>query len=522
MRDFCAARLYLLRSVTWAIVCSITLIATPRAEADVALAWIFTDHAVLQRDVEIPVWGTAADGEEVTVTLGDQTAVTVASGGKWNIKLRPLPAGGPHVLKVTGKNAITVSDILIGEVWVCSGQSNMQWRLKDTIEAESAIAAATDEQLRLLTVPRIAKDEPQTSADGKWEVTAPATVPEFSAVAYYFGKHLRETLKVPVGLVNTSFGGTPSEAWTSREKLASVPAFQTGILDVHKQAIEAYPMLLAQYKEELGKWQAEADRLKAEGKPAPQPLRGPVDPTTNPQRPTGLFNAMIAPIIPYAIRGAIWYQGESNAERAQQYATLFPAMIQDWRERWGQGDFPFLFVQLAPFTRIVKEPGDSNWAELREAQRLTTTKLPQTGMAVITDVGEELDIHPRRKREVGDRLAIAARKLAYGENIVHSGPTFKELKIDGNKAVLSFDNIGTGLVAKDGPLTGFTIAGEDGKFHIATADIAGDTVVVVAPEVEKPVAVRFGWANFPVVNFWNKEGLPASPFRTDTFPLTTK
>ena len=231
---------------------------------------------------------------------------------------------------------------------------------------------------------------------------------------------------------------------------------------------------------------------------------------------------MIAPIIPYAIRGAIWYQGESNAERAQQYATLFPAMIQDWRERWSQGDFPFLFVQLAPFTRIVKEPGDSNWAELRESQRLTAIKLPKAGMAVITDVGEELDIHPRKKKEVGDRLALAARKIAYGENIIHSGPTFKEIKFEGNKAILSFDNVGSGLLAKDGPLMGFTVAGEDMKFHIAQAEIVGDTVVVHAPEVEKPVAVRFGWANFPVVNLWNKEGLPASPFRTDSFPLTTK
>lgn len=522
MRDRCAVRLYSFQSLIWATCFSVTILSVRSAQADVALAWIFTDHAVLQRDIEIPVWGTAADGEEVTVQLGDQTAVTVAAEGKWSIKLRPLPAGGPHTLKVTGKNSITVSDLLIGEVWICSGQSNMQWKLKDTLEADPVIGAAADEQLRLLTVPRVAKDEPQTSADGKWEVSSPTTVPEFSAVGYYFGKQLRDVLKVPVGLINTSFGGTPSEAWTSRQKLESIPELKSGILDVHKQAVEAYPMALAQYKEELGKWQAEADKAKAEGKPAPQALRGPVDPATNPQRPTGLFNAMINPIIPYAIRGAIWYQGESNAERAQQYGILFPAMIQDWRERWGQGDFPFLFVQLAPYTRIVKEPGDSHWAELREAQRLTTTKLPQTAMAVITDVGEELDIHPRRKREVGERLAIAARKLSYGENIVHSGPTFKEIKIEGNKAILSFDNIGTGLVAKDGPLTGFTIAGEDAKFHIANAEIAGDTVIVSCPEVEKPIAVRFGWANFPVVNFWNKEGLPASPFRTDSFPLTTK
>ncbi|MBY0588153.1 sialate O-acetylesterase [bacterium] len=490
--------------------------------ADVSLASIFSDHMVLQRDVEVPVWGTAAEGEEVTVQLGDQTAVCVASGGKWNVKLKPIAAGGPHVLSVRGKNALAVNDVLIGEVWICSGQSNMVWGLKDSFEPQSVIAGSADDGLRLITVPRVSKDEPQSAIDAKWEPAAPGSVEAFSAVGYYFGKHLRETLKVPVGLINTSFGGTPAEAWTSRERLESVPELAQSILGNYKQAIDLYPMALAKYKEDMNRWQEEANKAKAEGKPDPAAPRPPVDPSGNPQRPCGLYNAMIAPLIPFAIRGAIWYQGESNADRAQQYATLFPSMIQDWRTRWGQGEFPFFFVQLAPYTRIVKEPADSAWAELREAQRLTTLSLPNTAMAVITDVGEELDIHPRRKREVGERLALAARKLAYGENIPHSGPTFKELKIDGDKAIVHFDHVAGGLVAKDGPLTGFTLAGADGKFVIAQAEIVGDTVVLKAPEVPAPVHVRFGWANFPVVNLWNQAGLPASPFRTDQLPWITK
>lgn len=492
------------------------------ARGDVTIASIFSDHMVLQRDMEIPIWGTADEGEEVTIQLADQTAVCVAAGGKWTVKLKPIPAGGPHNLTVKGKNTLTIADVLIGEVWICSGQSNMVWAIKDSFEPQPVISNSADDGLRLITVPRVSKDEPQNAIEATWAACGPANIEAFSAVGYYFGKHLRDTLKVPVGLINTSFGGTPAEAWTSREKLESIPELSSAILGNYKQAIDGYPMALAKYKEDLSKWQEEAAKAKAEGKPDPPAPRGPVDPSTNPQRPCGLYNAMIAPLVPFAIRGAIWYQGESNAERAQQYATLFPAMIQDWRARWGQGDFPFFFVQLAPFMRIVKEPGESSWAELREAQRLTSIRVPNTAMAVITDVGEELDIHPRKKKEVGDRLALAARKLAYGESIIYSGPTFKELKTDGNKAIVHFDNIGGGLVAKDGPLTGFTVAGQDNKFFNATAEIVGDTIVVQAPEVPNPVNVRFGWANFPVVNLWNQAGVPATPFRTDELPWTTK
>lgn len=494
--------------------------AVSPARADVALASIFTDNAVLQRDREVPIWGTAADGEEVVVQLGEQSAKTVATGGEWMVRLAPMPAGGPHSLVVQGKNTQRIENVLIGEVWICSGQSNMQWPLHQTFESETEIANATDDSMRLITVPRIAADEPRKEFDAKWTPATPESVRDFSGVAYYFGKHLRKALGVPVGLINTSYGGTPAEAWTSRPKLESMPEWKS-ILARQQSGVDAFPEILAKYDAELAAWNTESEKAKAEGREPPAAPRKPQNPAESPQRPVGLFNAMIAPLIPYAIRGAIWYQGESNADRAYQYASLFPAMIQDWRDRWGQGDFPFLFVQLAPFMAIQPEPRDSAWAELREAQRLTTDKLRDTGMAVITDVGEELDIHPRKKKEVGDRMALAARKLAYGEDLVHSGPTLKRLEIHGNKAVLHFDNLGGGLEAKDGPLTGFTICGEDRAFKNATAEIVGDTIVVTSPDVLRPIAVRFGWADFPVVNLWNKGGLPASPFRTDDFPWTT-
>jgi sialate O-acetylesterase len=288
-------------------------------------------------------------------------------------------------------------------------------------------------------------------------------------VAYSFAQDLRKELNVPVGIISTNYGGTPAESWTSRGKLES--------------------------NEEL------KPLLEITGKGV--------------HTPTVLYNAMIAPLVPYAIRGAIWYQGESNAGNPKLYQTLFPAMIADWRSAFGQGDFPFLFVQLAPFMAKTEEPVQSGWAELREAQLLTLSAEPNTGMAVITDLGDEKDIHPKQKQLVGARLALAARKLAYGQDITHSGPLFKEMKVEGDRAILSFEHVGGGLVAKDGPLTGFAIAGSDGTFHKAQAEIQGDTVVVSSPEVKEPKAVRYGWANFPVVNLTNTEGLPASPFRTD-------
>jgi sialate O-acetylesterase len=386
----------------------------------------------------------------------------------------------------------------------------MQWTITASANPQETIANSKDVMLRLFTVQRRAADAPESDLrQGNWSECGPDTVPSFSAVAYFFGRDLRKALNVPVGLISTNVGGTPAEAWTSRRVLESDPMLR-GYLERHELAVRNYPQALERFKE------AEA-RAKAAGTPPPRP---PANPAQSAQRPCGLYNAMIAPLIPYSIKGAIWYQGESNAGRAYEYRTLFPAMIRNWREDWKQGDFAFLFVQLAPFMQIVNEPQESAWAELREAQ-LLTLKTPKTGMAVITDVGDPNDIHPKQKEPVGARLALAARRIAYGERIVHSGPIYRDMKVEGNKIVLTFRN-GGGLMAKDGELKGFTIAGEDKKFVNAQAEIQGNKVIVWSPQIEHPVAVRYGWANCPVVNLYNKEGLPASPFRTDDFSMITK
>lgn len=496
--------------VTWRISVVLMTLVSSAVWAEVKPHALFSDNAVLQQGVSVPVWGTAKDGEKVTVKFAGQEVATTAQGGKWRVRLKPLKAGGPFTMTIVGENTIELKNILIGEVWVCSGQSNMQWPLSASANAQEHIANSKDPMLRLFTVPRRATDAPESDVQGNWVECAPESVSGFSAVGYFFGRDLRKALNVPVGLINTSYGGTPAEAWTSRRVLESNPVLR-GYLERHELAVRNYPQALERYK-------AAEEKAKAEGR---QPPRPPVHPAQSPQRPCGLYNAMIAPLMPYAIKGVIWYQGESNVGRAYEYRTLFPAMIRNWREDWGQGDFPFLFVQLAPFMKIVTEPEESAWAELREAQ-LLTLKTPKTGMAVITDVGDPDDIHPKQKEPVGARLALAARHIAYGERIVYSGPIYKSMKVEGNKIVLSFDHVGSGLVAKDGDLKGFTIAGEDRKFYNAQAEIKGNTVVVSCPQVERPIAVRYGWANCPVVNLFNKEGLPASPFRTDDFPITTQ
>jgi sialate O-acetylesterase len=413
-----------------------------------------------------------------------------------------------------------LKNVLVGEVWVCSGQSNMEMALRSTFEAEQAIKASKDPSLRLYTVQKKVSMTPLTSVPGspKWVEAAPETTPNFSAVAYYFGKHLRETRKVPIGLIHTSWGGTPAEAWTSREALDAEPSLRYYHENLSK-AIKNYDPDKAkeQYREALKKWEAAAAEAKAAGKQPPRRPFQPQAPGTSPFMPSGLYNAMIAPLIPYGIAGAIWYQGESNAGKAYEYRTLFADMIKDWRQHWGQGDFPFLFVQLAPF-----EAGPQTWPELREAQLLTLS-LPKTGMAVITDVGEARDIHPKKKEPVGTRLALAARAIAYGEQIEYSGPVYESMTTQGERIVLKFGHAGGGLEARGDKLTGFTVAGDDQKFVEAQAEITGtDTVAVHADGVAKPVAVRFGWSNNPQVNLWNKAGLPATPFRTDSWLLLTQ
>jgi sialate O-acetylesterase len=385
----------------------------------------------------------------------------------------------------------------------------MEMPLKACFEPENDIAASANSMVRLYTVPKLKANAPTNNVHSSWQECNPQTTPGFSGVAYYFGRDLQKALQVPVGLIHTSWGGSPAEVWMSEDVLAGNPDYKRDILDGYTETMRKVQEAVAQFEKE----EAEA---KQQGKPFSKHRPGA------PWKPCELYNGMIAPLLPYAMKGAIWYQGESNAGRAWQYRSLFADMIRNWRHDWGQGNFPFLEVQLAPFMAIKDQPADSTWAELREAQVLATKILPKVGIAVITDVGDEKDIHPKKKEPVGARLALAARKIAYGEKIAYAGPTYKSIKTKGNVAEISFDNVSSGgLEVRGGELKGFAIAGEDKKFVWGKAEIHGHMVEVSSPEVTKPVAVRYGWADCPVVNLWNKEGLPACPFRTDDFPLTT-
>lgn len=627
------------------------------------LAAVFSDHGVLQRDRPIPVWGWAEPHEAVTVRLaGHEASTTAGADGAWRVTLPALPAGGPHELTVVGRETLTLTDLLVGEVWVCSGQSNMQWTVA-ACDVEAEITTANYPQIRFFTVPNIPAMEPKADIIANWTVCSPATTGNFSAVGYFFGRELHQALGVPIGLINTSWGGTVAEAWTSREALHAVPELRqfTDLLDevlpgaeeglaIHEEAMRAwdaatrrvdgentgYPrgwadhgfasddwgrMALPAYwqarglhtngvvwfrKEveiptawagrtltlSLGKidkadttyfnnvrvggisiseredaWNirrvytvpgelvqagraviairafshvwaggvvgpAEEFYLAPEGE-AGLPLAGewlfaleedfgdfskpPVPPlgAANPNTPTVLYNGMIHPLIPCGMRGAIWYQGESNASRGYEYRTLFPTMIQDWRARWGEGDFPFFFVQLANYQAGQDAWPDSAWAELREAQTMTLA-LPNTGMAVIIDIGESTDIHPKNKWDVGKRLALNALAKTYGRDVEYAGPMYREVTTEGAALRVHFDHA-AGLTSRETTLSGFAIAGADRVFYPASAVIDGATVLVSSPSVPAPVAVRYGWAEDPVCTLYNAAGLPASPFRTDTW-----
>lgn len=626
--------------------------------AEVRLPKILADHMVWQRNVPTTVWGWADPGEVVRVEFARQQGkATTDANGRWSIPIKPLMAGGPHTMTVRGTNQIVLQDILIGDVWVCSGQSNMEWALNDSDGGKQAIAGANYPQIRLFSTSHQMSTKPLSDLrDGQWAVCSPEQVAGFSAVAYFFGKELQENLQVPIGLVHSSWGGTTIEPWMSASAIRTVDGFASVVdqlpdFDVEKNLAEgnrafdqwkagipkadqglvnAAP-IWADPAHDLTGWQTmrlpqnwdfagfarvdgavwfrreftlpgnvakqgatihlgpidEADQAWVNGQKIGQTTSGnipnrsyPAPPNAlkegtnvlvvrvedyggrgglyghpeqmmvesgtfrsslagdwrckigtpdypapprrfNPNsKPTLLYNAMIHPLLSYQIKGVLWYQGESNASRAAQYRTLFPLMIQDWRNGWkkvdGQpGDFPFLFVQIAAYESVDSIPTRSPRAELREAQALALT-LPKTGMAVTIDIGDTQDIHPRNKQDVGHRLALAARKIAYGENIVHSGPLYQSMAIDKDKIRITFRETGGGLVVKGPTLHEFAISGPNRSFVRANAKLEGNTVVVWHPSVPNPVAVRYGWANNPIqVNLYNKEGLPASPFRTD-------
>jgi sialate O-acetylesterase len=489
-----------------------------RVEPQVRLDPLFTDGAVLQRDLPVRVAGHAPPGASVHVSIAGADAPARADAdGRFAVFLAPLPAGGPFTLAVRAEGAMPVElrEILVGEVWLCSGQSNMEWPMRAQKDAPDAWQSARDPELRLFRVPRRAVLEPATDCAARWEPCTPESAKEFSAVAHAFGSALRARLGVPVGLVESAFGGTRAEAWTRPPALAGNPVLEP-ILAHWRQVAERWPDARREHERALAEWTAKSN---GGGEATPRP-RPPVAPDSQ-HAPGTLFFGMVAPLTRFTFRGVIWYQGESNAQRAEQYATLFPAMIRDWRDAFGQGDLPFLFVQLANF-----RPGEPQvaWAELRDAQRRTLGALPNTAMAVAIDLGEAGDIHPGRKGEIGRRLSLAARALCYGEReLVWSGPLYSHLRVEGPRAVVWFDHAGGGLVAAGaaGALRGFEVAGADREFVPADAVIDGRTVVVSSDAIAAPVAVRYSWAADPDGNLTNVEGLPASPFRTDGWPGVT-
>jgi sialate O-acetylesterase len=641
---------------------ALLIFASIRSDADVKLPKIFSSNMVLQQGIKIPVWGWAENGERITVSFNGQTVRTKADNeGKWKVNLSEQNYGGPYDLIVQGKNTIDLQNVMVGEVWVCSGQSNMEWQVVNSNNAEEEVAAADYQGIRLFTVPKAVAQFPKDDiSEGEWVECSPETVAGFSAIGYFFGRDLHQELNVPIGLIHTSWGGTVAETWISPNTMSNDPDFREKLIELQQMDLESYRKArLDQVKELLGGEIPTEDKGIVDGEPVWAGLDysdghwrsiktpmywenqgyididgvgwyrkeiqlnenhtntnltlhlGKVDDSDitfingieigrtenkydedriytidkkylNPGNnmivvrvqdtggnggiwgdpknqflaignekmdisgdwkvriskaevgsvnvgpnsyPTLLFNAMINPLIPYGIKGAIWYQGESNAGRAKQYQRIFPALINDWRNHWQQGDFPFLFVSLANFMEPPKEPGESDWAELREAQTKTLS-LPNTGMALAIDIGEADDIHPRNKQDVGKRLAQNAFKIAYKKDVVHSGPMYDSVEFKDGKAYISFSETGSGLEVKDryGYLKGFTIAGPDRKFRWAKAKLVDDkTVVVYSEEISNPVSVRYGWANNPDdVNLYNKEGLPANPFRTDDWPGITK
>ena len=521
----------------------------------VELPSLFSDHAVLQSGDDTPVWGKGRDGEQITVSIAGVSATATAAEGKWMVHLKGLAAAeAGQDLTVKGDTTLTVKDVLIGDVWLCSGQSNMEFAVQRSSTGAAEIPKATDAGIRLFLVQKATSRTPLATVQATWKVCSPESVPGFSAVGYYFGRELRGLRKHPIGLIGSYWGGTPAQAWTSRDALGAAPAFANYVAALDKldkdgdatradlaKKTEAFEAELKKVRDANAAakkdWDKQAADAKATGTPAPAAFaakpepKKPGDPNSDPHTPANLYNAMIAPLIPYAITGAIWYQGESNSGAADEYATLFPRMITDWRTRWGRGDFPFLFVHLSSWQAPQKNPVEPGGIpQVRQTQQAALA-LPKTGMASALDVNAGPDIHPADKLDVGKRLAQVARKVAYGEDVPCDGPRFKELQIDGASVKLTFEH-GEGLHVAVPPWLGdkatkpsdsepasFALCGADGQWKWAKAKIDGQTIVLTSDEVKTPVAAAFAWAPNPQVNVYNAQNLPLLPFVSDASKL---
>jgi sialate O-acetylesterase len=501
------------------IIVAFVMLALVRSVAgEIKVCPIFGDNMVIQQDANIPVWGWADNDEKITVSGSwskDVVSTTAGKDGRWTVKLKSPKAGGTYELKIQGSNQLVFKNVMAGEVWVCGGQSNMSFELSRCSNAASEIAKAANPKIRLfkvispVSVLGQASDQRQTNCEGQWQECTPETAAKFSGVSYFFGRELTKALNIPVGLVQVSVGGTAASSWMSQETLKSDPAFEP-ILKTHTDLVAGYPQAKQAYDEKLKAYDDRQAKAKADGSEIKEESpKAPLEPYHF-KRPSALYNRYVAPIQPYGIRGVIWYQGESDAGRWMMYRKLFPALIRNWRQDWGQGDFPFLFVQYAGFD----DKKANKWPLLRESQAMALS-VPNTAMATAIDVGEPNNIHPPRKQEVGDRLALVARAKVYGEKIEYSGPIFKRMEIKDREAVIEFTHIGSGLEMRGTKLTGFQISGQDKHFVNADARLDKQNVIVSSPDVVNPVAVRYAWHRYPQCSLYNKEGLPAPPFRTD-------
>lgn len=498
-------------------------IAAFAVNADVHLPDVIGNSMVLQQKQKVPIWGTADAGESVTVTIGRKKKSTVAdANGKWRVDLDPMTASlTPQTIKIVGKNTIELTDILIGEVWLVAGQSNMQRLLRETANGDAAQAAADHPNIRLFNASREVAFKRRQGKLGEWAACSPKSVAEFSAAGYYFGVEMERELKVPIGLLNSSYGGSQAEAWTPVEYLNANPDLKatverTKIWDAERAQVRI------DYDAAIKKWREDQDKAKAAGaRPSPSP--GVPDALRDYRIASSIYDGMIAPLMPFAIKGAMWYQGESNEARAEQYNILLPVMIRAWRERWGQGNFPFGIIQLPNYRAVKPEPEEAPWSFIREAERKTALNDKNAGLIVTIDIGEASDIHPKNKLDVGKRMAVWALKNYYGRKLVDS-PVLVKSETAGGKIVLTFDEVGSGLKIKDGDkLDEFAIAGADKKWFWAEAKIVGkNRVEVWSPKIAEPQAVRYAFNSNPKhPNLTNDSGLPASPFRTDNWPDPT-